>query len=604
MFAMAGAVGSMAIAVSSLSPLPAAAAWNSYPQTFSNDQAMTYQINPSHSGSPGPETLTLPLQPSWTIDLGGPVSYPVMGPSYIYVTVTNPTTTHPNLYAINYRTGAVAWGPIDLGGSWWANASYDNGLVFTINVNGQMQAFDEQTGAVQWTTQLPGQSMFTSPPASSVFGSGGDLIYTSGAGSGGTLYAVHASSGAIAWQAQVMNGDHSAPVVTTAGVYVAYACAQTYDFEPLHGALLWHHATGCEGGGGKTAALYNGKLYVRDAIVGNTILDAASGATLGSFSATAAPAFSGSTGFFLNGSTLQAVNLSTNAVLWSFTGDGTLTTAPIVVNGNVYIGASSGNTYAVDAGTGAQSWSAHLSSPINAPDEQNASQPLTGLSAGFGFLSVPAGNTLTLFGSALQVSPGSYNFGVKQVGSSTTVPVGITDNFASGVTVSSATATGDYTVNSTGCTTLSIGQQCLIGVSFAPTAYGQRNGTLTINDNAPGSPHTVALIGAGSDYIIDHFVLTPASTTIAVGGSQGYEAEAYDAYGNDGGNYTPLVTFSIDGGTCSANVCTTTRAGSTTVSVQYPGPRVATGFASRTRLLRFHYSLPSLPSHQFRLFTC
>ena len=83
MFAMAGAVGSMAIAVSSLSPLPAAAAWNSYPQTFSSDQAMTYQINPSHSGSPGPETLTLPLQPSWTIDLGGPVSYPVMGPSYL-----------------------------------------------------------------------------------------------------------------------------------------------------------------------------------------------------------------------------------------------------------------------------------------------------------------------------------------------------------------------------------------------------------------------------------------------------------------------------------------------------------------------------------------
>jgi len=579
---MAGAVGSMAIAVSSLSPLPAAAAWNSYPQTFSSDQAMTYQINPSHSGSPGPQTLTVPLQPGWSIDLGGPVSYAVMGPSYIYVTATNPTTTHPNLYAINYRTGAVAWGPIDLGGSWWANASYDNGLVFTINVNGQMQAFDEQTGAVQWTTQLPGQSMFTSPPASSVFGSGGDLIYTSGAGSGGTLYAVHASSGAIAWQAPVMNGDHSAPVVTTAGVYVAYACAQTYDFEPLHGALLWHHATGCEGSGGKTAALYNGKLYVRDAMVGNTTLDAASGATLGTFSATAAPAFSGSTGFFLNGSTLQAVNLSTNAVLWSFTGDGTLTTAPIVVNGNVYIGASSGNTYAVDAGTGAQTWSAHLGSPINAPDEQNASQPLTGLSAGYGFLSVPAGNTLTLFSSALQVSPGSYNFGVKQLGSSTTVPVGITDNFAGAVTVSSATATGDYTVNSTGCTTVSIGQQCFIGVAFAPTAYGQRNGTLTINDNAPGSPHTVALIGAGSDYIIDHFVLTPASTTIAVGGSQGYEAEAYDAYGNDGGNYTPLVTFSIDGGTCSANVCTTTRAGSTTVSVQYPGPRAATGFASLT----------------------
>src|SRR5438132_10996709 len=357
--AIAGASGAVAIATSGISIIPASAASSSVPDPTSSDQAVTYQMNPSHNGTPGPSPLTTPLQPAWTIDLGGSVSYPVMGPSYIYVTVANPTTTHPNLYAINYRTGAVAWGPVDLGGSWWANASYDNGLVFTVNVNGQMQAFDGQTGAIQWTTQLPGQSMFTSPPAGSLFGTGFDLIYTSGAGSGGTLYAVHASSGAIAWQAQVMNGDHSAPVVTIAGVYVAYACAQTYDFEPLHGALLWHRATGCEGGGGKTAALYNGKLYVRDALVGNTILDVASGATLGSFSATAAPAFTGSTGFFLNGSTLQAVNLSTNAVLWSFTGDGTLTTAPIVVNGNVYIGASSGNTYAVDAGTGAQTWSVH-----------------------------------------------------------------------------------------------------------------------------------------------------------------------------------------------------------------------------------------------------
>ena len=281
--AIAGASGAFAIATSSISIIPASAAWNPVPDPTSSDQAVTYQLNPSHNGTPGPSPLSTPLQPAWTIDLGGSVSYPVMGPSYIYVTVANPTTTHPNLYAINYRTGAVAWGPVDLDGSWWANASYDNGLVFTVNVNGQMQAFDGQTGAIQWTTQLPGQSMFTSPPAGSLFGTGFDLIYTSGAGSGGTLYAVHESTGAIAWQAPVMNGDHSAPVVTSTGVYVSYACGQTYDFEPLHGALLWHHATRCSGGGGKTAALYNGRLYVRDATVGNVVLDAGTGATLGNF---------------------------------------------------------------------------------------------------------------------------------------------------------------------------------------------------------------------------------------------------------------------------------------------------------------------------------
>ena len=580
---LAAALGCVAIAASTLGSVPAAAAWNPYPTTGTADQAATYQINPTHSGSPGSSALTTPLQPGWTIDLGGPVSYPLMGQSYIYVTVTNPTTTHPNLYAINYRTGAVAWGPIDLGGSYWANAAYDNGFVFTVNVNGQMQAFDEQTGAVQWTTQLPGQSMFTSPPAGSVFGAGSDLIFTSGAGSGGTLYAVHEGSGSIAWQASVMNGDHSAPIVTSSGVYVSYACAQTYDFEPSHGALLWHHATGCEGGGGKTAALYGGKLYVRDAGVGNTVLDAATGATLGTFSATVAPAFSGSTGFFLSGSTLQAVNLSTNSTLWSFSGDGSLSTAPIVVNGNVYIGSTGGNIYAVDAAAGTQTWSAHLSSPISGPDEQNASRPLTGLSEGWGFLTVPAGNTLTLFGSALQVSPGSYNFGVKPLGSTTSVPVGLTDNFAGSVTISSVTTTGDYTVSYNGCTGLGTSGQCGVTVAFTPTAYGQRNGTLTFNDNAPGGPHTVVLIGAGSDLVIHHLVLTPSPMTITAGASQAYEAEAFDAYGNDGGNYTSLATFSVAGGSCAANVCTTTRAGSQQVQAWYSTPgRNAFGSATLT----------------------
>jgi outer membrane protein assembly factor BamB len=529
---------------------------------------MTYQISPTHIGSTGPSALTVPLQPAWTIDLGGPVSYPVMG-GYIYVTVTNPATLHPNLYAIDYRTGAIAWGPIDLGGSYWANAAYDNGFVFTVNSTGQMQAFDEQTGAVQWTSQLPGQSMFTSPPAGSYFATRADLIYTSGAGSGGTLYAVHESTGALAWQASVMNGDHSGPVVTRSGVYVSYACAQTYDFEPLHGSLLWHHTSTCEGGGGKTAALYNGKLYVRDSIVGNTVLDASTGATLGTFSATTAPAFSGSTAFFLNGSTLQGVDLGTNAVLWSFTGDGSLSTAPIVVNGNVFIGSTEGDIYAVDTATGSQTWSAHLNSPISGPDEQNASQPLTGLSAGAGLLAVPAGHTLTLFGSALQVTPGNIDFGIHPLGSSTSAPVWLHDNFGGSVTISSITASGDYTVSYGACPSVPAGGDCGFSVTFTPTAYGQRNGTLTISDNAAGGPHTVALTGASSDGVVDHLVLNPSVATMVAGGSQAYEADGYDAYGNYVGNYTATTTFTSPSGSCVGNLCSATKAGSQPVSGLY-----------------------------------
>jgi len=572
-----GALATALLLTASLQPTPAAATWNAAPGAGSwPDIATSYQFNATHSGGTSASPMTTPLQALWTANLGGPVSYAVMGPYNIYVTATDPTTTHPKLYALNYVTGAINWGPVDLGGRYWANALYDNGLVITVNFTGQMQAFDDQTGALVWTTQLPNQSSFTTPPVGGIpgFTGAGDLVFTSGAGSGGTLYAIHASTGAIAWQAAVMNGDHSAPVVTNSGVYVSYACAQTYDFEPQTGALLWHHSTGCEGGGGKTAALYNGKLYVRDAAVGNVVLDANNGAVVSTFSATTAPAFSGTTGFFLNGSALQAVNLNTGANIWSFSGDGTLSTAPIVVGANVFIGATSGNLYALDASTGAQTWSTQLSSGISSSDEQNASSPLTGLNEGAGYLMVPAGNTMTAFVSAFSVAPGGVNFGLKLLGSSTSVSIGVTDQFAGPVTISSATTTGDYGVTGIGCGaagsySLGNGGQCSLTVTFTPTAYGQRNGTLTINDNAPGSPHMVTLTGGATDGRADHLVLYPAALSLPVATKQAYEAEASDAYGNDLGDVTTSTSFWVQSGTCTQNICSATTAGSQPVSGIY-----------------------------------
>jgi hypothetical protein len=46
-------------------------------------------------------------------------------------------------------------------------------------------------------------------------------------------------------------------------------------------------------------------------------------------------------------------------------------------------------------------------------------------------------------------------------------------------------------------TSLGVGDDCLIEVSFHPAGAGTRAGVLTIDDNAPGSPHTVALTGSG-----------------------------------------------------------------------------------------------------------
>jgi len=98
----------------------------------------------------------------------------------------------------------------------------------------------------------------------------------------------------------------------------------------------------------------------------------------------------------LNDGTLQGIDLSTLDVLWSFAGDGGLVTAPIVVGPVVFIGSSNGNLYAVEGRTGKQVWSVS-GSPINGPDEQNVSQPLTGLAAADRWLIVPAGTALSAY---------------------------------------------------------------------------------------------------------------------------------------------------------------------------------------------------------------
>jgi len=356
-----------------------------------SDAAVAYQMNALHDGAQT-DSIAPPLSQTWAVDLGGPVSYPLIAQGMVYVTVANQPGYGTNLYALDLATGATKWGPVDLGGTYyWSGAAYDGGKVFTVNYDGQMRAFDAGTGASVWTTQLPGQYSFSSAPTAI-----NGVVYTGGAGIGGTVYAVAENSGTVLWTNAVANGDDSSPAVTAQGVYVSYACQQAYDFAPSTGALVWHHTTECSGGGGKTTAVHNGRVYIRD-FQGNLALDAATGAEVGSFSSVPIPAFSGNSGYFLNGSNLEARDLGTNNLLWSFGGDGQLRSAPIVANGYVYEASGTGNVYAVSAATGQQVWSGNAGAAVAAPDEQNVSQPLTGLAIGQGHLVVPASTRVVSF---------------------------------------------------------------------------------------------------------------------------------------------------------------------------------------------------------------
>jgi hypothetical protein len=76
-------------------------------------------------------------------------------------------------------------------------------------------------------------------------------------------------------------------------------------------------------------------------------------------------------------------------------------------------------------------------------------------------------------------------------------PVTLTNSGAGPLTISSITATGDYAKTHDCPSSLPAGAFCTINVTFTPTGLNTRTGTLTIVDNAPGSPHTAPLTGIG-----------------------------------------------------------------------------------------------------------
>jgi hypothetical protein len=70
-----------------------------------------------------------------------------------------------------------------------------------------------------------------------------------------------------------------------------------------------------------------------------------------------------------------------------------------------------------------------------------------------------------------------------------------------------AVSTGFAQTNTCG-TGISAGGACAISITFTPTAAGSTNGTLTITDNASGSPHTVTLTGTATGASVSPTSLT------------------------------------------------------------------------------------------------
>ena len=124
-------------------------------------------------------------------------------------------------------------------------------------------------------------------------------------------------------------------------------------------------------------------------------------------------------------------------------------------------------------------------------------------------LALPAYSLTTIAWSTsgsttITVMPSSLTYTSQVVGTTSAAqPVTIQNTGTNIVNFSSfaltGTNAGDYAINSNTCgSTLAVSASCVVNITFTPTAAGTRTASLTITDNASGSPQSTTITGTGA----------------------------------------------------------------------------------------------------------
>jgi outer membrane protein assembly factor BamB len=220
--------------------------------------------------------------------------------------------TSAQVVCLNESTGAVVWTAQPAGATLYTGAVIDavKGLVIVGSFNGYVSALDIADGSTKWSFSLLSGSWFVAPPQV-------DLGWDNGTGNAFGL---------------VLIGDFNPAPSTTRGLYA---------INETDGSLIWKFTVPWSPPGGfgitSTAAVSNGRVFI------------------------------GTVGLGGVGGTFYCLNETNGAVIWSRPSNGNFGGAPAVADGKVFIGtggATTGNSggyaLALDEATGAVVWNVSL----------------------------------------------------------------------------------------------------------------------------------------------------------------------------------------------------------------------------------------------------
>jgi parallel beta-helix repeat protein len=223
----------------------------------------------------------------------------------------------------------------------------------------------------------------------------------------------------------------------------------------------------------------------------------------------------------------------------------------LTVNGTGFVSSSTvifnGNTKATTFVSATQ-----LTASITAADVSTAGSPAVSVTN-----PTPGGGSATAVSftiTAAQVpqaslSPSSLTFASTTVGSPATaqnVKLSNPGNATLNITSISLTGTNpsDFADSGACGSTLSAGASCNISVTFTPASAGAFSATLSVADNASGSPHTVSLSGSGAAQPDFTLSSTTGAQTVSSGGAASYTISVAASAGT---TFSSAVTLSASG---------------------------------------------------------
>jgi dienelactone hydrolase len=187
--------------------------------------------------------------------------------------------------------------------------------------------------------------------------------------------------------------------------------------------------------------------------------------------------------------------------------------------------------------------------------------------------SVALSGTGVVSGPNATLSPSRVTFATQVVGTASSAQsVTLSDYGTMPISIASIVASGDFHETKTCGSSLAAGASCTIHVTFKPTQIGNRTGTLSITDNAPGSPQKVSLTGTGT-----WVKFNPTSLNF-VNIKVGHSSSKTTTLTNTGGTALSISGITITGSTAfsqKSNCGTSVKAGgSCTITATFTPPSV------------------------------